>query len=59
MNIKFLDNSGDANWYEDDTFNTWGVSNDGKILDVDGLPMDQEWLLRDDNQELIEALNAA
>jgi len=59
MKLKFIDTSGDADWYEDETFNTWGVSEGGVILDQDGLPMDQEWLARENNQELIQALKAA
>ena len=57
MKVKYIDNSGSADWYEDETFNTWGVSDCGKILDIDGLPMSDEWLIREENQELIEALH--
>lgn len=57
MNITYIDNSGEANWFDVDGV-TYGVSTTGDniILCDDGLPMPQEFYQLGDNQELIELL---
>ena len=56
MNLYFLSNTGDSLWFEDQAGYEWGISYDGVIMDCEGYPMNEEWLLCGDNRDLIEAL---
>lgn len=61
MEIKFVNDSGDALWFEVDG-QYWGVGNDDDdwyICDFEGYPQSEEFYLLGDNQELIEGLKAA